>query len=124
MPATFILAVMRSSTWESVLHVLVKVEPTYLSSMLPTSPNTSRPSILKSRPSLFGMTCSGTFFFFTKCFSLHCNVKTRPLFQQELDGVGDDAVEELGGAHGVGIRRGRLPVYAHLQLGQVKSKAV
>ena len=122
MPATFILAVMRSSTWESVLHVLVKVEPTYLSSMLPTSPNTSRPSILKSRLSLFGMTCSGTFIFFYKML-FPCNVKTRPLFPQELDGIRDDAVEELGGAHGVGVRRGRLPVYAHLQLGQVRSKA-
>ena len=49
-------------------------------------------------------------------------VNTRPLFPQELNGVGDDAVEELGGTHGVGIRRGRLPVYAHLQLGQVRSK--
>ena len=67
------------------------------------------------------MTCSGTFFL-TKCFSLDCNVKTRPLFPQELDGIRDDAVEELGGAHGVGVRRGRLPVYAHLQLGQVMTK--
>ena len=53
------------------------------------------------------------FLFFYKML-FPCNVKTRPFFPQELDGVGDDAVEELGGAHGVGVRRGRLPVYAHL----------